>query len=744
MAVFNPDNDFFTTTAIGTVSNQLTLTNTGNTDENALILTLPGHFTISNGSTNSCTVAGSNGDLTGTTLTTSGSTSSCNVTVTYNNTTATSQASDNISIAYNYNNGTAAIPAIAAVNYRVTQSTAVLSLSNPWNPYNFINIAGNGTDLATQTFTMYNSGDVDATNVTGSINPDNTVFSIQSHYNSTIPAKSSGSLDLQFGTSAVLGAYATTLTVNYNDYPAHAATPVAVSVTGSVSNAIAYLKDIDAIGFTGGDGETVNTAYALPIENSGQITLTYENKGNEDATNFKLTTGTISGKLIGTPFTLITDGCNLDSGGITLAQGQTCDEILQYSPTATGITTLPLNTINWQYSYSDAHGNYTYNSAPVYFSAYNLTITTTPNNGAVNISPSLNQFKVNFNSYSMNASSVNVNNISLTLDGSSSNILASCSASDNNTYICTTSTGLIPNRTYIFHGSNLLTTDNEFLDFSSSFTTANITKYAYIGSYDGGVTKCVINNITGALGGCNREQTSISQVEAVFIFNGRAYLSSGANAVYLCEINDSTGELSNCNQTGSNFSQPKGIAIRGTMAYVANSSNNSVIKCNLTNDGSLTDCENASVISLSDPQGLVINNNYLLITNNGNSKIVTCTLDSVTGLATSCYTNSNPPDKKYQDIAVANNNIGYIVAREGGSYAATCPYFSSSGTLGACTNFSIPGSDYEGLSIYNNMIYVSSSTGVIGWCPLNPNGTVSNVGCSFTTGISNPRGMSIN
>lgn len=369
-AVFSPDNDFFTTTATGTASRQMIITNTGNTTEDNITLVLPANFTISSGTSNSCTVTqGMNPGAISDSL--AAQTGSCNITVTYNNNTLTAENTEDITISYHYNNGTPApTPTTAAVDYRVTQSTAILSLTVPWDPYNFINISGvSGTDSATQTFTLYNSGEVAATNVVGSISPTS-IFSILSNYGSTIAAGTSGNLNLQFGPSSSFGSYNTTLTVNYDDYPTHVAIPVTVGITGSVSNAIAYLKTVGATGFAGGDGQTAATAYALQTGSNGQVTLTYENKGNEPALNFNFTSGTISSKLTGTPFTLLTDGCNLDSGGKTLAANETCDEVLQYTPTAVGATTLPLDTSNWEFSYSDTHGSYTYNSAPIYFNAY--------------------------------------------------------------------------------------------------------------------------------------------------------------------------------------------------------------------------------------------------------------------------------------------------------------------------------------------------------------------------------------
>ena len=107
-SVISPDNDFFTTTAIGTVSRQLTLTNSGNTVEDNLVLTLPANFTISSGNSNSCTVTQGTSPAT-ISDSLAASSGSCDVTVTYNNTTATAQNTGDISIAYNYNGSSAVI-----------------------------------------------------------------------------------------------------------------------------------------------------------------------------------------------------------------------------------------------------------------------------------------------------------------------------------------------------------------------------------------------------------------------------------------------------------------------------------------------------------------------------------------------------------------------------------------------------------------------------------------------------------
>lgn len=123
-ATLSPDNNFFTTTAEA-VTRQMTITNTGDTDENGIALTLPANFTISNGSNNSCMVSGNN--ITNTLDTTANK--SCDVTVTYANNSLTTADTADITINYNYNGNTAAPPVPVSVNYRVTAPPVTVTIT---------------------------------------------------------------------------------------------------------------------------------------------------------------------------------------------------------------------------------------------------------------------------------------------------------------------------------------------------------------------------------------------------------------------------------------------------------------------------------------------------------------------------------------------------------------------------------------------------------------------------------------
>ena len=160
----SPDNNFFTTTSIATVSRQVTITNSGNTTENGISFRLPDKFSISNGSSNSCEINQATNSISNN-LTSSGD--SCNLTLTYSNSTVTSQSNADLSISYKYNNRVPApIDVTTTLSYRVNQATAILNVS-PDSVQTYNPITSNNSDISnTIIFTVTNSGDETATNLT--------------------------------------------------------------------------------------------------------------------------------------------------------------------------------------------------------------------------------------------------------------------------------------------------------------------------------------------------------------------------------------------------------------------------------------------------------------------------------------------------------------------------------------------------------------------------------------------------
>ncbi len=301
-ATFSPDNNFFTTTVVGTVSRQMTLTNTGNTSESGIVLTLPTNFTISNGNSNSCTITqGTSPAAISDTL--AASTGSCNVTVTYTNSAVTAQSSGNMSIAYNYNNGVAATPTTAAVNYKVNQSTANLVISSPTTPFIFGTtlVDGAGTS-ASQVFTVQNTGEVAASSIAPVVN--STTAGIFTATNSGVTNACGASLAInvscqigvQFGPvpdNTASGPQTGNLTINYLPYTGASSTNSLVSaISGQVANSGGAIFDAPTSGVPGAGYTGTWPSLSITQDVSGAdaaITYTITNTGGDAATNFVVT-----------------------------------------------------------------------------------------------------------------------------------------------------------------------------------------------------------------------------------------------------------------------------------------------------------------------------------------------------------------------------------------------------------------------------------------------------------------------
>lgn len=297
-AAFSPNNDFFTTTAVGTVSRELTLTNTGNTLESNIVLTLPSNFTISNiggGRTNGCTVTqGTSPATISNSLSAAGW---CVLTVTYTNNAVTAQASDNISIAYNYNNGIPApTPTTAGVDYKVTQSTANLSISP--SSYDFGSILANSSDASSNVlFTISNSGDIATagsnfgfyfSGLNNSLfSKNNTGIAVGEQCGGApLAAGASCKINVQFGpTAEVVNPATADINAIYVPYSGQSPITATSSLTGvSVGAASINISGPSASGFTGSG--TSGTPYLVDTNANATLTYTFTNTGTEDATNF--------------------------------------------------------------------------------------------------------------------------------------------------------------------------------------------------------------------------------------------------------------------------------------------------------------------------------------------------------------------------------------------------------------------------------------------------------------------------
>jgi hypothetical protein len=383
-AVFSPDNNFFTTTTVGTVSRQLTLTNSGNTDEDAIVLTLPANFTISGGSSNSCTVTQGSSPATISNTLAVGS-GNCDVTVTYTNSGVTSLGSDNISIAYNYNNGIAApTPTSAAVNYKVTQSTANLSLT-PNTAQTYSSIVSDNTAVSTPiSYTLTNSGDETASSLAFNFTGTNSglFHSIaggtctSGGSLSSTSGSNSCTINTQFGPAAngSAGAKTAAFNVSYIPYTGAGTTNTPdVSLSGTVTAApsATFTSAVTGNTFTGGSG-TSGAPYTGYTSTAYTVSVTYTNNSSIPATGFTTAYTTLP-----TGWTMSTHGCNNVSMAATSG---TCTDVYTLNSALTGTTSINLGNVTA--SWNDNSG--TYNNQAIQGSTVYANLSVRP---AITITP---------------------------------------------------------------------------------------------------------------------------------------------------------------------------------------------------------------------------------------------------------------------------------------------------------------------------------------------------------------------
>lgn len=450
-AVFSPDNDFFKTSAGAPVSRQLTLTNTGNTDENAIVLTLPSGFTISNGTdpNTTCIVTQGTSPATISNTLTAG-TGSCTVTVTYANNTVTPLGSENISIAYNYNSDTAApIPTTAVVDHKVTQSTANLNISASPSPANYGSIANDGTATTSPiTYTVTNSGEETATNLAFNFaGTDGALF----HYNAPSPAPTgecSGSLSSVNGSNTCTISSSTTtfgpaangtpvgtktarFDIAYTPYTGGSTAYESINVSGNVTAApsAAFSSLVTAYTFTGGTG-TQGDPYTGYTGTAYTISVTYTNTSSIPATGF-----TTDYQNPPTNWTMTTHGCN---GANMPTSTGTCTDIYTLS-NAAPVGTTSINLANVTATWTDSSGTQPAQAIPGVGTVYaNLTVNPTPP-PAITIDPVANWETMMGSAYAFTATITNGSStVTPTVSGITGNTVSpsSCALDSTGTASC--------------------------------------------------------------------------------------------------------------------------------------------------------------------------------------------------------------------------------------------------------------------------------------------------------------------
>lgn len=380
LAVVNP-NTFYKTTTEPSVSQQMTITNIGATNENNIVFTLPDDFTIANGSASntSCTVTqGSNPATISDNLAANGG--SCNVTVIYTNSAIVDPAqTGTISVEYKYDNGKPApIPATATVSYRVTPATANLSLS-PNSPQTYTSIISD--DIAVSTPIQYiltNSGDETATNLAFNFGGANgSLFHVITGGTCilggnlpNISGSNSCTINTQFGPApnGSAGDKNATFAVGYTPYSGGATTSTSnVNLSGTVTSApsASFSEVATGIGFSSGDG-TLLTPYIGMVNGSYTINVVYTNSSSVTANNFTTSVFTPANG-----FSRTTHGCNGAQGA--MAQNATCTDIYTLNDSITGAHNLDLANIT--ISWTDDSGSYNNQTIPSAGTVYTNLVT---------------------------------------------------------------------------------------------------------------------------------------------------------------------------------------------------------------------------------------------------------------------------------------------------------------------------------------------------------------------------------
>jgi 6-phosphogluconolactonase (cycloisomerase 2 family) len=106
--------------------------------------------------------------------------------------------------------------------------------------------------------------------------------------------------------------------------------------------------------------------------------------------------------------------------------------------------------------------------------------------------------------------------------------------------------------------------------------------------------------------------------------------------VTACTADGTTGALGNCAAPVAGFANPTDATVSGSNLFVTNFGNNSVSRCAIGTDGSLSGCTNAGAASLNQPTDIVVNGNTAYVVNYGASTVSRCSVDASTGVLSAC------------------------------------------------------------------------------------------------------------
>lgn len=480
-AKFSPNSNFSITTADSSTTHYLMLSNTGNTTESDFTLTgLPTGFTLGNGiSTNPCILSG---NTVTNQLTTSGVTNSCDVAVTFSSDIETPLSNGALSISYDYNSSQIAPLITANFSYQVQIATANLNIGSS---NTILDILNNGESTASSIFTITNTSNVTATNVSLSLLQTSNLFAIESNNcSTTLAADESCSLYLVFGpTTLTAGIESSDFTVTYTQYsdgPVANASKALIGNILSAQSATVSIIQTSSNGFTAGNG-TLATPYQTQESSQASITYSINNSGITPATNFYITNS------LSQPWSISSNSCGTLSSTIILNPGNSCSITFVINSSSVGAENLNLSNITatWNDQEHTDNPNSKIFNGIAYVSVYAPTIITI-NTSGLSSSKTINQNNSFFVNIALSGGyNVTSQLISLNLTPSSESITFvgnPCSVSSQNTSCTiTVHVGTAATESYVINISNLTTGNISPMPNSILFSVFQTTRI--IGTY---------------------------------------------------------------------------------------------------------------------------------------------------------------------------------------------------------------------------------------------------------------------
>lgn len=226
--------------------------------------------------------------------------------------------------------------------------------------------------------------------------------------------------------------------------------------------------------------------------------------------------------------------------------------------------------------------------------------------------------------------------------------------------------------------------------------------YLYIANIGGGISSCVIDQLTGELSNCINAiddiNTPIYSPDGIAMVGSTAYISNAGplisqQGVTTCTISGSS--LTSCTFTrgDAEFSVPSDIASFSNTIYITNYNSQTLQTTFCTISPSLcTSGSGEGIVSgtnglLNEPEGLrfaTLNSiNYSYFTNYGNNTVTFCQVDAPTSFS-NCINTTDGHFEGFGNLAILNSLLkAYIPS--GQKSIDICDVISDTGDLSNCT-----------------------------------------------------------